>query len=93
MSATQRDSASINDGSVTTSVQTVAQPLAASASETCNTEANGKQVQSVEERDIKEGITDDWESMLTSKNMLIGVGGLIGLLIVLWLIRNMIRVR
>ena len=93
MSATQPDLAPVNEGTATTSVQTVVQPLTASANEACNTDAHGKQVQSNEERDIKKGITDDWESMLTSKSMLIGVGGLIGLLIVLWLIRNMIRVR
>ena len=93
MSATQRDLASVNEGSATTPVQTVVQPLMASTNEACNTDAHGKQVQSDKGHDIKKGITDDWESMLTSKNMLIGVGGLIGLLIVLWLIRNMIRVR
>lgn len=54
---------------------------------------NGKHIQAVEERDIKKEIADDAKSMFTFKNILIGIGGLIVLLIVLLLLGKMIRIR
>ena len=54
---------------------------------------NGRHVQTVEARDIKKEIVDDAKSMFTFKNILIGIGGLVVLLIVLLLIGKMVRVR
>ena len=54
---------------------------------------NGKHIQAAEERDIKKEIVDDAKSMFTFKNILIGIGGLIVLLIVLLLLGKMIRIR
>ena len=93
VSATQHNRSSANEESATASVQTVVQPINVSTGEACNADATGKQVRSIEGRDIKEGASADSSSMLTSKNILVGVSGLIGLLIVLLLIRNIIRVR
>ena len=54
---------------------------------------NGRHVQAVEARDIKKEIVDDAKSMFTFKNILIGIGGLVVLLIVLLLVGKMVRVR
>ena len=54
---------------------------------------NGKYVQTVEERDIKKEIVDDAKSLFTFRNILIGVGGLIVLLIVLLLLVKTFRIR
>ena len=93
MSETRRDISSVNEGSTTTSVQAVVKTNSASIDKACNADANGKHVQTVETNDVKTAIVDDTGGMFTFKNILIGTGGLVALLILFVLLRNMIRVR
>ena len=54
---------------------------------------NGKHVQAVEARDVKKEITEDAKELLTFRNILYAAGGLVVLLVLLFFVGRMFRVR
>ena len=54
---------------------------------------NGKHVQTVEARDVKKEITEDAKELLTFRNILYAAGGLVVLLVLLFFVGRMFRVR